>query len=93
MVTVQRRIETQAEKLSRLTGKKSPQHAFNSVLWDMVSRHGGTMAIRGSDLKKIPNSMTLQASWDEASQSLIIKSVVKHGKILAPSDNGIIIQG
>jgi len=86
-----RKPETTAQRLKRLTGKASPQHAFNCLLWDIIRSKGGKMVVSGETLRRIPNDMTLTGVWDDSTQSLIIEAVVKKGMILAPADNGIII--
>ena len=83
--------ERRQTRLERLTGKKSPQHAFNSLLWRIVADAGGVMSIKGSDLRKIPNKVLLKGEWDEATQSLIVTSVVNHGNIETLPTDGIII--
>lgn len=73
--------ESATEKLIRLTGKNSPQHAFNAFLWMLVRNNGGTLTVKGMDLKDIPNKATLKGDWDEKTESLVIRSVMNHGKI------------
>lgn len=68
--------------MERLTGKKSPQHVFNSILWDMIMRHGGTMAISGEDLRKIPSKATIKGDWDPETQSMIIRALGDPGKVV-----------
>ncbi len=75
-------------KMERLTGKSSPQHVFNSILWDMVIRQGGTMAISGDELKKIPSRAILKGVWDDVNQRMIITAVMTPDQIAIP--NGII---
>lgn len=70
-------------KMERLTGKKSPQHVFNSILWDMVIRHGGYMSISGEALKKIPYKATLKGDWDDVNQCMVIRAILPKGKIVA----------
>lgn len=69
-------------KMERLTGKKSPQHVFNSILCDVILRHGGTMIISGEDLKKIPYKATLKGDWDDVNQCMVIRVVMPEGKIV-----------
>jgi len=89
---INRKQETQEAKLKRLTGKNSPQHAFNSLLWRLIADAGGTISIKGTELKKIPDKLLLKASWVEATQSLVITSVVNQNKILIPHGaDGIIV--
>ncbi len=73
-------------KMMELTGKKSVQHVFNSILWDMVSRQGGSITIFGADLKKIPYKCLLKGNWDPATQSMIIRSMIEKNTIIMPSD-------
>ncbi len=78
-------------KMERLTGKKSPQHVFNSILWDMVIRQGGAMIISGDDLKKIPYKATLKGDWDDVRQCMVIRAIMNPGQIAVP--DGIITRG
>lgn len=82
---------SQQIKMERLTGKNSPQHVFNSILWDMVIRSGGVLAITGDDLKKIPSKATLKGDWDPVSESMLIRAILPVGEVVAP--DGIIIEG
>lgn len=77
-------------KMERLTGKKSPQHVFNSILCDMILRQGGTMIISGEDLKKIPYKATLKGDWDDVNQCMVIRVVMPEGTIANP--DGIIVR-
>lgn len=91
-VEINRKEESKAARLKRLTGKNSAQHAFNSLLWRLIADAGGVISIKGSELRKIPNKLLLKADWDEKTQSLIITSVVNQNKVLVPySANGIIL--
>lgn len=70
-------------KMERLTGKKSPQHVFNSILCDVILRQGGTMIISGDDLKKIPYKATLKGDWDDLNQRMVIRVVMPESKIIS----------
>lgn len=62
-------------KMERLTGKKSPQHVFNSVLWEMIMQHGGQIRVSGDHLRNLPDKLMVKGDWDEATQSMIITAV------------------
>ena len=82
---------TKQMKMERLTGKKSPQHVFNSVLADMIVRNGGSLSISGERIRNIPNKVVIRGEWDEPTQSMILTIVVKQGGIV--SNQGLYLGG
>ncbi len=91
-VEVTRKKESQEARLKRLMGKNSPQHAFNAMLWRQITNKGGLISIKGTDLRKIPDTAMLKGDWDEATQSFIIRAVLSQSNIITPANNGIILR-
>ncbi len=84
VLTISPKLKTTKQmKMERLTGKKSPQHVFNSVLWDMLMRNGGKMSISGERLRQVPSKVVVRGEWDEPSQSMILTAVVNKGDIIS----------
>ncbi len=83
ILTISPNLKTKKQrKMEALTGKKSAQHVFNSVLADWIVRNGGAVSISGERLRNMPNKVTIKGDWDEAAQSMILTTVVKQGDII-----------
>lgn len=67
--------------MERLTGKNSPQHVFNSVLWDIVRKKGGSISVSGAELRQMPQKALLKGHWDDLTQSMIITAVINKEKL------------
>jgi hypothetical protein len=73
-------------------GKQNIQHVFNSLLWKIVSNNGGKINIACSELKKVPPQAALKAKYDQATDTMVIVSIIRNdlkSNIIVP-DNGII---
>ncbi len=72
------------------TGKKSPQHALNALLWSIVKENGGKLKVKCSELKAISPKAALHTHYDEESDSLIITAGTyeppKKSNIVLPHD-------
>ena len=82
-------VESKGEALTRLTGKKSAQHVFNDLLWDIIARAGGSVTISCEDLRNVPPNVKLVAEFNGT--SLTVRSVKTGGNILSPPNAGRII--
>lgn len=72
-------IKTPKEiQMEMVTGKKSLQHCFNSILWEMVDQKGGSVEIDLQHLRNLPDSLTLGATV--VGDKLVVESKLLTGK-------------
>ena len=82
-------VESKEEALTRLTGKRNAQHAFNDLLWDIIKNNGGSVSIPVGDLRRVPPDAKLIAHFN--GKVLTVQAGIQKGKIITPPNAGRIV--